>query len=59
MIDAVNDDTFELYGQKAKDISAGGFNWDLIFMWHFVPEAERKRRNYQDYLPFRYPLVLF
>ena len=54
VIDSIFDDTFRLHYQAAKHTSVGGMNWGLIFTWHAIPESERKRRQYKDYLPVRY-----
>ena len=53
-IDVVNDDTFEFQYQGARGTNVGGFDWNLVFTWHAIPDAERKRRNYEDHLPVRY-----
>ncbi|KAI0224427.1 Polypeptide N-acetylgalactosaminyltransferase 5 [Lamellibrachia satsuma] len=45
VIDVIEDGTFKyLYG-SAKSTSVGGFDWNLQFNWHGIPEAERLRRK--------------
>ena len=54
IIDVINDDT--LAYQKSSYLAVGGFDWNLIFNWHGVPERERKRRNH-DAEPVRSPTM--
>lgn len=56
-IDVINDDTFEFQYQGARGTNVGGFDWNLVFTWHAIPDAERKRRNYEDHLPVRSPTM--
>ena len=53
IIDIINDDTFELKFLP-EVTSIGGFNWELIYTWHGVPEKEMQRNEYKKYLPIRY-----
>ena len=53
IIDVINDDTFE-FTFSSGVTSIGGFNWELLFTWHGVPEAEKQRNEYKNYLPIRY-----
>lgn len=53
VIDVINDDTFGFQFQDAKATSVGGFDWNMVFTWHGIPEEERKRRNYEDHTPVR------
>ena len=53
IIDIINDDTFELKFLP-EVTSIGGFNWELIYSWHGVPEKEMQRNEYKKYLPIRY-----
>ncbi|KAL3832577.1 hypothetical protein ACJMK2_024210 [Sinanodonta woodiana] len=57
VIDVISDENFQIQYSAAKHVQAGGFEWNLIFNWHYVPENERKRRNYLDYTPFRTPTM--
>jgi polypeptide N-acetylgalactosaminyltransferase len=43
VIDNVVDATFQL--SKSDPAQVGGFNWELIFTWHDIPDRERKRRT--------------
>lgn len=53
VIDVIEDGTFKyLYG-SAKSTSVGGFDWNLQFNWHGIPEAERLRRK-TPVSPIRY-----
>ena len=45
IIESINDDTLAYSTTKASDVQVGGFNWDLIFSWHRVPERDRRNRN--------------
>ena len=44
VIDRIADDTYTFSYHPAKYTFVGGFNWDLIFTWHPIPESEMKRR---------------
>ncbi|KAL3832574.1 hypothetical protein ACJMK2_024207 [Sinanodonta woodiana] len=57
VIDIINGENFQIHYNAAKYSQAGGFGWNLIFNWHNVPEHERRRRNYLDYIPFRTPTM--
>lgn len=46
VIDVINDKTFEYHFRKeASSINVGGFDWNLQFNWHGVPDREKKRLN--------------
>lgn len=46
VIDVISDKTFEYHFRgDASAINVGGFDWNLQFNWHGVPERERKRRK--------------
>ena len=45
VIDIISDDTLQY--QKSTYLAVGGFDWNLIFNWHSVPEREKKRRSNQ------------
>jgi polypeptide N-acetylgalactosaminyltransferase len=45
VIDVIDDDTLEFHYSDSKGTSVGGFDWNLQFTWHAIPEAERKRRK--------------
>jgi polypeptide N-acetylgalactosaminyltransferase len=47
VIDVISDKTFEYhYKGDANAVSVGGFDWNLQFNWHSIPERERKRRKH-------------
>lgn len=57
VIDVISDKTFEYhYKGDASAISVGGFDWNLQFNWHSVPEREKKRRKH-PYDPLRSPTM--
>lgn len=57
VIDVISDKTFEYhYKGDASAISVGGFDWNLQFNWHAVPDREKKRRKHQ-YDPLRSPTM--
>lgn len=45
VIDVIDDDTLEYHYSDSKGTSVGGFDWNLQFTWHAIPENERKRRK--------------
>ncbi|XP_052797726.1 polypeptide N-acetylgalactosaminyltransferase 5-like isoform X2 [Mya arenaria] len=57
VIDVIEDDSFKFQYGNARSTSIGGFDWNLQFNWHAIPEYERKRRNNKDYLPVRSPTM--
>ena len=54
VIDVIEDDSFKYQYGNARSTSIGGFDWNLQFNWHAIPEDERARREYKDYAPVRY-----
>jgi len=44
VIDVINDDTLAYQGGSY--FAVGGFDWNLQFNWHSLPEHERKRRTH-------------
>ncbi|XP_054713959.1 putative polypeptide N-acetylgalactosaminyltransferase 9 [Uloborus diversus] len=46
VIDVINDDTFEFHYRDSDGINVGGFDWNLQFNWHAIPEREKKRRTH-------------
>lgn len=57
VIDVIEDDSFKYQYGNARSTSIGGFDWNLQFTWHAIPEDERSRRQYKDYLPVRSPTM--
>jgi polypeptide N-acetylgalactosaminyltransferase len=47
VIDVIDDTTFKYNYGTATSISVGGFDWNLQFTWHTLPERERKRRKHE------------
>ena len=58
VIDVINDDNLQYQFSSAKTTSVGGFDWNLQFNWHAIPEHERKRRK-SDVEPIRQAKYLF
>ncbi|XP_046349821.1 polypeptide N-acetylgalactosaminyltransferase 5-like isoform X1 [Haliotis rufescens] len=56
VIDVIEDDSFKYQYGSAKATSIGGFDWNLQFTWHSIPEYERTRRA-NDILPVRSPTM--
>ena len=47
VIDVIDDTTFKYNYGAVSSLSVGGFDWNLQFNWHGVPERERKRRKHE------------
>ena len=45
VIDVLDDETLRYQYSGAKATSVGGFDWNLQFNWHAIPDRERKRRS--------------
>ncbi|KAH8253828.1 hypothetical protein KR032_007073 [Drosophila birchii] len=45
VIDVISDETLEYHYRDSSGVNVGGFDWNLQFSWHPVPERERKRHN--------------
>ncbi|KAJ8314026.1 hypothetical protein KUTeg_008587 [Tegillarca granosa] len=58
VIDVIEDETLKYQYGSARSTSIGGFDWNLQFNWHAIPEYERKRRDNKDYLPVRYRMSI-
>ncbi|XP_055872598.1 polypeptide N-acetylgalactosaminyltransferase 5-like isoform X2 [Biomphalaria glabrata] len=56
VIDVIEDDTLKYQYGSAKATSIGGFDWNLQFSWHAIPEYERQRRS-SDIAPIRSPTM--
>ncbi|XP_052246169.1 polypeptide N-acetylgalactosaminyltransferase 5-like [Dreissena polymorpha] len=57
VIDVIEDDTFKYQYGNARSTSIGGFDWNLQFNWHAIPDYERQRRGNKDYMPVRSPTM--
>ncbi|XP_059086114.1 putative polypeptide N-acetylgalactosaminyltransferase 9 isoform X1 [Tigriopus californicus] len=45
VIDVIDDDTLEYHFRDSSGVNVGGFDWNLQFNWHAIPERERKKHN--------------
>nr|KAG5704807.1 hypothetical protein BaRGS_015190 [Batillaria attramentaria] len=56
VIDVIEDETLRYQYGSAKSTSIGGFDWNMQFTWHAIPEYERVRRG-SDIAPVRSPTM--
>ena len=56
VIDVIDDDTLEYHYRDSGGVNVGGFDWNLQFNWHAVPEHE-KRRHSHSAEPVRSPTM--
>lgn len=56
MIDIIDKDSFEYKYSKNSRVSVGGFDWNLHFTWHGLPEKEYSLRK-SDHDPVRSPTM--
>lgn len=45
VIDVIDDTTLEFHYRDSSGVNVGGFDWNLQFSWHAVPEREKRRHN--------------
>uniref|UniRef100_U5EVC4 Polypeptide N-acetylgalactosaminyltransferase n=1 Tax=Corethrella appendiculata TaxID=1370023 RepID=U5EVC4_9DIPT len=45
VIDVIDDTTMEYHYRDSGGVNVGGFDWNLQFNWHAVPEKERKKHK--------------
>ncbi|KYB25760.1 putative polypeptide N-acetylgalactosaminyltransferase 9 isoform X1 [Tribolium castaneum] len=45
VIDVIDDTTLEYHFHDSGGVNVGGFDWNLQFNWHAVPEHEKKRHK--------------
>lgn len=45
VIDVIDDTTLEFHYRDSGFVNVGGFDWNLQFNWHAVPERERRRHQ--------------
>ncbi|XP_055538306.1 putative polypeptide N-acetylgalactosaminyltransferase 9 isoform X2 [Wyeomyia smithii] len=45
VIDVIDDNTMEYHYRDSGGVNVGGFDWNLQFNWHAVPEREKKRHR--------------
>lgn len=43
VIDVIDDTTMEYHYRDSGGVNVGGFDWNLQFNWHGVPDRERKK----------------
>ncbi|XP_053673153.1 polypeptide N-acetylgalactosaminyltransferase 2-like [Anopheles nili] len=55
VIDVISMDTFQYIGASA-DLR-GGFDWNLVFKWEYLSNAERKLRQRDPTAPIRTPMI--
>ena len=53
VIDVIDDKTMQYKFGNARATNIGGFDWNLQFNWHGIPDRELKRRK-SDVEPLRY-----
>ena len=41
----IDDTTLEYHWHDSSGVNVGGFDWNLQFNWHAVPDRERKRHS--------------
>lgn len=46
VIDVIDDNTLEYMHRDASGTNVGGFDWNLQFNWHAIPDREKKRRSH-------------
>ncbi|XP_074658769.1 polypeptide N-acetylgalactosaminyltransferase 5-like isoform X2 [Tubulanus polymorphus] len=56
VIDVLDDDTLKFNYASAKHTSVGGFDWNLQFNWHSIPDHEMRRRP-TEVAPLRSPTM--
>lgn len=45
VIDVIDDTTLAYIYHDSSSVNVGGFDWNLQFNWHAVPQHEKKRHN--------------
>lgn len=45
VIDVIDDTSLEYHFHDSGGVNVGGFDWNLQFNWHAVPEHEKKRHK--------------
>lgn len=56
LIDVIDKSTFEYKYSKTSRVSVGGFDWNMQFTWHGLPEDEYKKRK-SDHDPVKSPTM--
>ena len=47
IIDVIDDMTFQYKFNTSSEIPVGGFDWNLQFNWHTLPEREKQRQRHR------------
>lgn len=55
IIDVISMDNFQYIGASA-DLR-GGFDWNLVFKWEYLPLTERKQRQKDPTQPIKTPMI--
>ena len=55
IIDVISMDNFQYIGASA-DLR-GGFDWNLVFKWEYLPPLERKSRQKDPTQPIKTPMI--
>ncbi|KAK9711479.1 Ricin-type beta-trefoil lectin domain [Popillia japonica] len=45
VIDVIDDTTLEYHWRDSGGVNVGGFDWNLQFNWHAIPEREKKKHK--------------
>ncbi|CAL8104768.1 unnamed protein product [Calicophoron daubneyi] len=56
VIEIISDKDFSYKVTRAKDVQVGGFDWSMIFHWHFPPLRDRTRPG-APFSPLRTPTM--
>jgi len=56
LIDVIDKTTFEYKYSRSTRVSVGGFDWNMQFTWHGLPEEEYKKRK-SDHDPVKSPTM--
>uniref|UniRef100_T1JB07 Polypeptide N-acetylgalactosaminyltransferase n=1 Tax=Strigamia maritima TaxID=126957 RepID=T1JB07_STRMM len=46
VIDVIDDESLEYHYRNSEGVNVGGFDWNLQFNWHAIPDHEKKRREH-------------
>ena len=58
VIDVISDDNFKyVYHMGSNTIQVGGFDWNMQYNWHPMPNREKRRRK-SSVAPIRYRVLI-